>query len=173
MRKFFILYVLTFLFSYAAFGQGASTLDEIRRYLFYNEFNLEKGIAFYKKIIASGESTPTLVAYQAAAKALIAKYTWNPITKISSLKSVENLLSDAVKAESNNLEIRFLRFYIENSIPSYLGYSKNKAEDGEILKNNLNVLDQLQLDKGINDYIISYIKTIDESAPKIKAKAGI
>ncbi|MEM8566046.1 MAG: hypothetical protein AAGF85_06260, partial [Bacteroidota bacterium] len=151
---------------------STSILDDVRHELFYDEFDLEKGIAFYEKILTSGEDTPTLVAYQAAARALIAKYTWNPMTKLSCLKSVENLLTNAVGADKDNLEIRFLRFYIENNIPSYLGYSKNIKEDGELLKNNLDVVRKLNLDKRISDYIIEYVNSVDLSKSKRKIKAS-
>ncbi|MEM9390326.1 MAG: hypothetical protein AAGA02_07630, partial [Bacteroidota bacterium] len=58
-------------------------------------------------------------------------------------------------------EIRFLRFYIQNSIPTYLGFSKNLKEDGNILKNNIANVSQMNLDKGISDYIVAYINSIE------------
>ncbi|MEM6359271.1 MAG: hypothetical protein AAGA64_05275 [Bacteroidota bacterium] len=142
-------------------SKSSLLLQEVRKELFYSTFDLEKVTKFYQKIVESGEANATFTAYQAAAKALIAKHTWNPLTKVSSLKNVEELLKSAVNEEKNNLEIRFLRFYIQNSIPSYLGFSKNLKEDGNILKKNIARLSQMNLDQGISDYIVAYINSID------------
>ncbi len=141
-------------------------VNEIRKEIFYNEFDLDKGLALYDKIVNSGFKTATITAYQAAAKALIAKYSWNPVSKFNSLKNVERLLADAVNRESDNLEIRFIRFYIENSIPYYLGYSKNMKEDCDILLSNIDQLSRLDLDKGISDYILSYLSSVKPECKK-------
>lgn len=169
MSRLTLVFVLL-LFSTTGFvfSQSKSILEELRNELFYSTFNLDRGTQFYQKIIKSGETNATLNAYQAAAKALIAKYSWNPVTKVSYLKSVEELLTNAVNEEKDNLEIRFLRFYIQNSIPSYLGYSKNLKEDGDILKNNIASVEHMGLDKGISDYIVSYVSSI--GMPKSKKK---
>ena len=135
-------------------------LAELRKELFYADFDLEKSEAFYDKIVASQLNTATTVAYRAAAKALIAKYAWNPATKISALRYAERSLKEAVSTDASNLEIRFLRFYIENSIPSYLGYSKNLAEDHGILSQNLHRLKDLSIDGGIAEYISRYISGV-------------
>ncbi|MEM1407904.1 MAG: hypothetical protein AAGG59_14085 [Bacteroidota bacterium] len=163
VRSFIFLSLVSFLSPDITYGQsqGSLLLEEIRNELFYSTFDLEKVTIFYEKIVESGEVSATFTAYQAAAKALIAKYTWNPLTKVSSLKNVEELLKNAVDEEKDNLEIRFLRFYIQNSIPTYLGFSKNLKEDGNILKNNIANVSQMNLDKGISDYIVAYINSIE------------
>ena len=153
-------------------GQQSTVLEDIRNELFYTTINLEKCTAFYQKVLGAGESSATLTAYQAAAKALIAKHSWNPVTKLSSLKNVQKLLTEAVTAEQDNLEIRFLRFYIENSIPSYLGFSKNMKEDGDILASNIDNVDKMNLDKGISEYIIEYVESTQTNDKK-KLKSGI
>lgn len=168
----FIFCTFFILASISIQAQEPSILEEIRQELFYTTFDLEKCTAFYEKVLNAGESTATLTAYQAAAKALIAKHSWNPMTKVSSLKNVQDLLSDAIASEKDNLEIRFLRFYIESSIPSYLGFSKNVKEDGEILSKNIDNVGKMNLDQGISEYIIKYVESIQITGKK-RLKAGI
>lgn len=148
--------VLYTLFASGAYAQQ-DILTEIRKDLFFSDFNLEKSEAFYDRIVASKLNTATIVAYKAAAKALVAKYAWNPATKIAALRYAERSLAEAVRIDASNLEVRFLRFYIEKSIPSYLGYSKNLDEDLTILSQNLHLLKDLEIDAGIADYIFGYI----------------
>ncbi len=136
-------------------------VSELRKELFYNDFDLERSAAFYNKIASIKLNTPTVIAYRAAARALMAKYTWNPVTKINNLNSMEELLNKAVNTDGSNLEVRFLRFYIENSIPAYLGYSKNMNEDSHILTQNLHRLKELNIDQEIANFIFRYISNIN------------
>ncbi len=153
-------------------SQDSAILNEIRKDLFYSQFDLDKCTDFYNRIIETGEKSPTFTAYQAAAKALMAKYSWNPVTKISSLRDVQNLLKTAIDKEKENLEIRFLRHYIESNIPSYLGFSKNLLEDGLLLKQNIAIVKKLNLDKTIGDYITTYVENINLSKPSKKVKSA-
>jgi len=128
----------------------------VREDLFYSDFDYAKCIDFYSKIKELPYS-PTSQAYQAAAEALIAKYSWNPISKIQYLNSAKDLLTQAVSHDNKNIEIRFLRFYIENSLPAYLGKNQNGKEDKQVIIDNLENLKTMDLGTDIMNYIINYI----------------
>lgn len=150
---------LVFVNASTALGQNNSTISEIREELFYTEFDINKSLSFYEKLAGLNQATPTIMAYEAAAKALVAKHSWNPVTKISSLKEALNLLEAAVDLDQLNLEIRFLRLYIENSTPPYLGVRKHIEIDKKAILINLAFLEKSDLSAEIVDYIKKYMAT--------------
>lgn len=140
-------------------AQEKSAIALIREELFYSDFDLEKCFEYYAKVEAYKQITPVITAYEAAAKALIAKHSWNPVTKVSSLKEAMVLLNKAVDLDKMNLEIRFLRLYIENSLPSYIGMKDNIAEDKKLIVENIQLLDSSDLNADIIQYILKYMST--------------
>ncbi|MTI38546.1 hypothetical protein [Fulvivirga lutimaris] len=140
-------------------AQEKSAIAVIREELFYTDFDLEKCFQYYTKVEAFKQSTPVITAYEAAAKALIAKHSWNPISKISNLKEAMALLTKAVDLDKMNLEIRFLRLYIENSLPSYIGMKDNIVEDKKLIIENIQLLDSSDLNADIIQYILKYMST--------------
>lgn len=153
MKKYIIITAIS-LISTATFGQSNDLFNTIREELFYTEFDLEKCVAFHEKLTLLERANPTIIAYEAAAKALIAKHSWNPFTKIGSLKEALQLLDDAIQSDQVNPEIRFIRLYIENNTPNYLGMNKNMTTDKEVILKSLKDITLL----GLNPSIISYIK---------------
>lgn len=151
-----------------AIGQSSSTIQQVREDLFYSDFDLEKCFEFDKSISALKDSSPLIQAYKAAAEALIAKYSWNPVTKFNYLNNAQKLLDEAVTKDALNVEIRFLRLYIENSIPAYLGMSKNKKEDKLVIIDNIDLLSKINIGSDITAYIINYI-----TSPKVSSAEEI
>lgn len=141
------------------FAQDKTNLNQIREELFYTDFDIDKCNSFYLKLVDLKQITPTITAYEAAAKALVAKHSWNPITKITSIRESMNLLSKAVDLDKMNLEIRFLRLYIENSLPDYLGMKDNIDEDKQMIIGNIHKLDNSDLNADIVRYIVDYLST--------------
>lgn len=152
--------------SAGCFGQEKSNISAIREELFYTDFTIEKCHLFYNKLINLGEVTPVITAYEGAAKALIAKHTWNPILKITCLKESLDLLQSAIDLDNINVEIRFLRLYIENSIPSYLGIKNHMQDDKKAILNNIDLLKKSEFNADIIDYICQYIATNMSCTPE-------
>ena len=48
-----------------------------------------------------------ILAYKASSRALMARYSWNPYNKLSYLKESMKFFRKAVKADAENIEIRF------------------------------------------------------------------
>ncbi|QSE97824.1 hypothetical protein [Fulvivirga lutea] len=154
------LILIGFLFSLSpSYSQVKPTIAEIREELFYTDFDLEKCYAFYNKLAVLQQETPTIAAYEAAAKALVAKHSWNPITKINSIREAMKMLTSAVDLDKTNLEIRFLRLYIENSLPEYLGMKDNLEEDKQVILKNIQWLDTSDLNADIIKYILNYMSS--------------
>ncbi len=68
-------------------------------------------------------------AYLASFEALKAKHAWNPYDKLNYLKAFDVSMRKLIAQQPDNLEIRFLRFSIQNSLPSFLGLSNHLNED--------------------------------------------
>src|SRR5688572_9353908 len=84
------------------------------------------------KLEAKGK-TPLILAYKGAAEALIAKFSWNPYSKINYLRKSQRSLQLAINNAPENAEIRFLRFSIQHFVPAFLGLSNNIEEDKKII----------------------------------------
>lgn len=77
------------------------------------------------------------LGYKAAARALLARYAWNPYNKLTYLKESMALFRKAVRLDPQNIEIRFLRFAIQHYIPGFLDQSENLEEDKDIMSAHL------------------------------------
>ena len=76
-------------------------------------------------------------AYSAAAEMALGKYKFNPITKLNAFNAGRKKLETSLRADSNNVEIRYIRYAIQMSAPSFLGYNKDIATDKTFLLNHL------------------------------------
>ncbi|MBE7177419.1 MAG: hypothetical protein INR69_13500 [Mucilaginibacter polytrichastri] len=85
--------------------------------------------SLYKTLKPVNPKPPIIVGYVAMLEALKAKHAWNPYSKFSYLGKSRKTFEEAVSADPENLEIRFMRFSVQHFLPSYLGYSKNLEED--------------------------------------------
>ncbi|MFM6954029.1 MAG: hypothetical protein ACKOWL_03500 [Sphingobacteriaceae bacterium] len=85
------------------------------------------------KITPFPNKTPFLVACMATLQGLKAKHHWNPYSKLHYLQLANKNMNKAVEADLMNLEIRFMRFSMQHFTPSFLGYSKQLAEDKRMI----------------------------------------
>ncbi len=76
---------------------------------------------------------PLVLAYIASLEALKAKHSWSPMSKLQYMESHKKMMNEAVRKLPNSMEIRYLRYNIQRSVPSYLGYSQNLAEDKKFI----------------------------------------
>ncbi len=146
------------LIGYNVFSQNM----DFRKELFYNSFDLEASKKYFNKLAEQDYTTATITGYTGAACALIAKHAWNPVEKIKNLNNSKRLLEKAIQSDSNNIELRFLRYYIEKNIPSYLGYSKNIQEDRSAIIHLIPLINPTTLDPGIAQYIYEYLSDTKE-----------
>lgn len=106
------------------------------------------------------DRTAIIIAYDAATKAILTRTTWNWFKKLEYLQQSRKLFKEAVNRDSVNVEIRFLRFTVEDRIPFYLGYSDHMKEDKKVILENL----QNYKVEGLNPEIYQYLhKRLEES----------
>jgi len=83
--------------------------------------------------------TALVTGYIGTLEALKAKHSWNPYNKIKYLGRSLKTMQKAIDMDKENMEIRFMRFSIEFFTPSFLGFSKDLAQDKkEIIKHYQN-----------------------------------
>lgn len=72
-------------------------------------------------------------AYRASAKALLANYSLNPMTKLDLLKQADQIFLKAIRLDPTNPEIRFLRFAIHSKMPAFLRKKDLIQQDKQVL----------------------------------------
>ena len=89
--------------------------------------------SLYTKLVSQKSKNALIIAYVGTLEALKAKHSWNPYNKIKYVAQSWSTMKIAVDKESDNLEIRFMRFSIQHYTPAFLGYSKDLEEDRKVI----------------------------------------
>lgn len=71
--------------------------------------------------------------YYGAYQMIQAKHLFSPFAKLKSFNSGKIKLEQAIKSLPQDVELRYLRFAIQTSIPKMLNYSANIAKDKEFM----------------------------------------
>ena len=99
------------------------------------------------------KSSALLVCYKGVSKMMEAKYLVSPWSKLNSFRSGKRLIEEAFKRDSNNPEIRFLRYTVQTNLPSFLDYKDDIESDRLFLIGNV-----VQVkDKLLKNSIIQYL----------------
>lgn len=133
MKLFSILLIVMF----SSFINSTSDIKTARDYYLKASDNKE----FADKLKSFTESkinTPLMKAYNGVALAILAKHSWNPYTKLENVKSGLKNINEAVNSHSSDLEIRFLRFSVEENIPSVVPFTSHIDEDKKFILKNWN-----------------------------------
>lgn len=148
MRKLFLLLISL---HFSAGAQNIS-LEEIRA-LYQQAASSEEAAETLQRLEEVGEEEPVLLAYKASGTMLMAKYAFSPFRKLSYFKEGKELLQQAVDAAPEKVEIRFLRFALQDSTPGFLGYKDFMEEDKEFLLREIPGLD----DEGLRELILPFL----------------
>lgn len=81
--------------------------------------------------------SPLHRAYQAATTALLARFAWNPYTKVSHCRTAARIFQSAVAEAPENPEIRYLRLAFQLNLPAFLGMSEDLSADRLAILRNL------------------------------------
>jgi hypothetical protein len=85
---------------------------------------------------------------------MMANYVFSPFRKMSYFSKGKNLLEKSIEKQKDNIELRFLRFAVQTSIPFFLGYGSSVKQDKLLLINTVSTLKDLQL----KELIISFLQ---------------
>jgi hypothetical protein len=104
--------------------------------------------------IINSNNTPTLRAYKGAVLTLKSKFSKKKSDKKEFFKEGVSLIEDAVKAESSNIEIRYIRLSVQENSPKFLGYHKNIEEDKGFILKNFATVSSKELKGIIKDFVL-------------------
>ena len=130
--KFLIILVM-----FSSFTMNTSDNKTARDYYLKASENKEYAEKL-KTFTQSKINFPLLKAYNGVALAILAKHSWNPYTKLENVKSGLKNINEAVSSQNSDLEIRFLRFSVEENIPSVVPFTSHINEDKKFLLKNWN-----------------------------------
>lgn len=98
---------------------------------------------------------PILAGYKASATMMMAKFAFNPFSKLSYFKKGKKMLETAIESRPENIELRFLRFAIQTNVPAFLGYDDQVEADKAFLLARAPGLTDVALKKIIVDYLLN------------------
>lgn len=107
---------------------------------------------FYNLLDNYNKDNKVILAYKGASIALKAKYAKQIKQKKSLFVDGIKILENALKNDSNNLEIRLIRLSIQENSPKILNYKSNIDEDKKLLLSNFDKQNQ-----SLKEYIKNYI----------------
>lgn len=115
----------------------------------------EKTELLHNKLsVVTKSNNKVLVAYKGAVIALMAQYEKGVKNKKDKLKEGISLVEYAVESKPNDIEIRFVRLTIQQNIPKFLQYNKDRELDEQFVLENINSVQSNALMNYINDYIL-------------------
>lgn len=144
--KFFFAIVCLVFFS------GNQELVTVRENYILASQSKEKAEEFNRLMVSYSGENKTLLAYKGASIALKAKFASDRKTKKELFTKGITILEQAVKADSNNAEIRLIRLSIQENTPKILNYKANISEDKKLI---LTTFDKQN--KALQEHIKSFI----------------
>ena len=151
--KLFLFILLFFFFFLAPFAKGDDLL-EVRKAYYLAVDNEESLKAFETMLINFNNPDNTILGYIGMSFMLKAKYAWLPNDKWDYFNKGKKFLESAISKDPNNIELKFMRFCIQNNTPSFLRYNKNLEKDKwDIFKSFSGIVDD-DLKLRISNYMI-------------------
>jgi hypothetical protein len=84
---------------------------------------------------------PVYYAYNAAAEMTLANHVSWPGTKLEHFNAGKERLESAVAKFPNNVEIRYIRYAVQQGCPFFLDYASNLEEDKKFILANISQTD--------------------------------
>lgn len=154
MRK---LLLMIFLFCNAYCTAATPVISEVR--LMYKQAVKNKAVCEHLiKLLEpyNVKNNPLLYGYKACATMVMARHSANPFSKFSHFKKGSKMLANAIEADPNNPELRYLRFTAQMNAPAFLDYKTHLAVDKAFLQKSVSTIQDAQL----KQMIISYLKKV-------------
>lgn len=96
---------------------------------------------------------PVYLAYLGAYQTIWANHVINPISKLSTFNKGKKNIENAFLLDQNNIEIRLIRYSIQNNAPKFLGYSNELIRDKNFIERNYQDVKSIELKELINSVL--------------------
>ena len=150
--------IISLLFSLTnSLAQGLN-LSELRELYIEASFEEDKANELYELTKSSSiESSYKKFTYHAIAILLQSKFAINPIDKLKSFGEGKEQLEKVISQYPKDIELRFLRFCVQDGTPAILDYKLNMEEDSQFINNNIYTTSE-----ELQQFIIPIFKTLND-----------
>ncbi len=123
--------------------------QELRDEYYASESSSKASDKFYEKMKSVAEDAPPVqLGYKGMSALLKSKHSINPKNKLSYFSEGKQLLEQAISRAPENVELRFLRYGVQDNAPFFLDYTENLKEDRKAL---VSYLASVDINNGIPD----------------------
>lgn len=134
------------------------SLAELRNLYKEASFEEDKANKLYELTKNSSiESGYKNFTYHAIAILLQSKFYVNPIDKLKSFSEGKEQLQKVIRHYPKDIELRFLRFCVQDGTPTILDYKLNMQEDSQFIKNNISTSSE-----ELQQFIMPIFKTLND-----------
>lgn len=116
------------------------TLDKVR--INYTKVVSDKELCekMISELTELQNNSATHLAYLGGLQTIQANHVFSPISKLKTFNKGKKNIEQAIKSETENAELRFIRLSIQYNVPKFLGYSSDIDTDKNfVLKNFKNI----------------------------------
>lgn len=135
------LFSMLFLFSF--FAGSPEVINEFHQLMTEKEEKLF--VAKYKDV-----DNASIQAYVCAIEMKQAEYPFNPIKKLKIFNETRKKLDLLIKENPSNIDLRYIRLFIQEQTPGFLGYNTEIEEDKLFLMKKI-------MSKEVSDDLVVYI----------------
>lgn len=153
----FCLIILMYFF-YTASSLAQVDLEHLRKYYYKVDTDSSACNKLYQKI-QSGKFTDNILnGYKGAIMCAMAGHSQKKEEKLKLFNEGKKLIEEAIKKDTSNVELRFLRLTIQHGSPKALGYNKKIASDKEFIIRNIGSVKNSVIKKNIIQYLLENLK---------------
>ena len=150
--------IISLLFSLANSQAQELNLSELRELYIEASFEEDKANKLYELTKNSSiESDYKNFSYHTIAILLQSKFSINPIDKLKLFGEGKEKLEKVISQYHKDIELRFLRFCVQDGTPAILDYKLNMEEDSQFINNNI-----FTSSEELQQFIIPIFKTLND-----------
>jgi hypothetical protein len=146
--------VIFFLFTLCSLqGMAQLTVDALRKEYGKASTDSSSCAKLYNKTKSDLSTDNVILGYKGAISAAMANHVKNKSEKIKLFNAGKKQIEQSVKADSTNVELRFLRYTIQSNCPKALGYTGEMKADKKFILENIGSVKNSALQKKMTSFL--------------------
>ncbi len=161
--------VMTLLLCVLSCWATESDVLELRKLYYLSYKDKTAADKLYKDTRAYDAKQPKMLGYKAVASMMMCNYITNPYTRVKYFYAGKGDLEKAIKTSPADVELRYLRYTVQENVPGVLNYNGSMSEDRKILVTYLNDAANREKDPDLHARIMKYMlnsKTVPAETKK-------
>ena len=153
-------YVLTIFLFFAFLVSQAQSVNISQVRELYKEAAFEESAAHKLFDLTKNSSIETdyvQFSYHAVSQMLLSKFALNPFVKLKAFNDGKEKLEKVIELNPNNIELRFLRYCVQDGTPPFLDYKSNMLEDSDLINEKISTSS-----KELQTFITPIFKTLND-----------